>query len=87
HYGVPGPVGSVRLELIRQGNEDFEYLELLRKLLVERNRDTANDELARFIEPVCRSLTDFSLDPAQLEHQRQVVAEAIEALQAGHPAP
>ena len=32
-YGIHGPIGTMRLEMIRDGQEDYEYLYILEELL------------------------------------------------------
>lgn len=62
--GLDGPVSSIRLEVIRDGIEDFDYL----KLAEERfGPDAAAGYAARLV----RSLTDYEQDPTALERVRR----------------
>ncbi|MBR0191472.1 MAG: DUF4091 domain-containing protein [Thermoguttaceae bacterium] len=77
------PVASMRLEMLREGCEDFEFLWLLREKL-----KTATPEQRAKYEPlltvpaeITTSMTEFSKDPAPIYRHRKAVAEAIEALQ------
>ena len=80
------PVPSLRLELIRQGNEDFDMLSLLkagltavaRKLRVEDF--DADAEIASRVNRIARGTTDFSRDPAALEELRRNLLAEIENL-------
>lgn len=80
------PVPSVRLEMLRDGLEDYEYFVILKKLLEEKGTklDAAHRKNATALltvpESVSRSLTEFSTDPAAMQTHREKLARAIEAL-------
>jgi hypothetical protein len=78
YAGKDGPIGCIRLDNIRDGIEDYEYLWLLAEKLgsVEASRAAC--------VPVCTDLRIFTHDPTVVLAQRQAIAERIEALQAGH---
>ncbi len=60
--GKFGPMSSIRFEAMRDGIEDYEMLKLLEK---------KNPKLAREIcDSMVRSLTDYTLDPAQFRVAR-----------------
>ena len=94
-YPGPGktPYPSMRLEMIRDGIEDYEYLALLSRL-VERakalppadrpDEDTlrAAEELCRVPETISRTMTDYTKDPQDLFDRRREVADMIERLTA-----
>jgi hypothetical protein len=69
-----GPLGCIRLENIRDGIDDYEYLWLLGKLEggVEKAREMC--------PPVTNGLTSFTRDPAVAAGQREKIARRIEAL-------
>jgi len=69
YAGPEGPIGSIRLEAIRDGLEDFEYLWLL------GDRDNAHEACL----PVTRSMTDFTRDPSVLTRTRAEIAARIAA--------
>jgi hypothetical protein len=70
--GVDGPVSSVRLEVFRDGLEDYDYLALADRLL--------GPEAAKaFVARITRSLTDYERDPLKLEQVRRELGDAIEA--------
>lgn len=76
YAGKEGPIGCIRLDNIRDGIEDYEYLWLLAE-------KTASVEAARAAcAPVSTDLRVFTRDPTVVLAQRQVVAERIEALKA-----
>ncbi len=54
-FGINGPVGSLRLEVVRDGIEDFEYLTMLRKVYGDENTDL-------IIRSLAVSLTDWNGD-------------------------
>jgi hypothetical protein len=70
--GVYGPVTSIRLELICDGTEDYEYLTLYEKEFGENATQEAIRELTR-------SLTEFEKDPKKLEAVRDRIARALDA--------
>jgi len=69
--GIDGPVGSLRLEVLRDGLEDFDYLALADQRL-EPNASRA------FIARVARTLTDYERDPLKLEAVRRELGAALE---------
>jgi len=76
--GIDGPVSSIRLELLRDGTDDFEYLTLFERV---RGREAMQGLIRR----VTTSLNDFTDDPAVLDGVRRDLAEAVEQV-AGQPA-
>ena len=74
--GVDGPVSSQRLEIIRDGIEDFEYLTLAERWL---GRNAAREYVAR----LCTSLTEWEQDPLKLEQVRRELGTALEKSAAG----
>jgi glycosyl hydrolase family 123 len=82
--GPKGIVPSMRLEMVRDGVEDYEYLWLLRdriRAAKKRGVDTASFEGLLELPPeVAVDATHYTHDPDVLEGWRTCVAEAIEAL-------
>jgi hypothetical protein len=70
--GLDGPVSSIRLEMIRDGLEDYEYLCLLEKAKGKRAVDDA-------IAQVVTDMKKFTRSAALLERTRRQIAETIEA--------
>jgi hypothetical protein len=70
------PLPSVRLENIRDGIEDYEYLCLLRERRPESRLLAVGDDISR-------SFTSFCRDPSVIESRRLAVARAIEEAGAG----
>jgi hypothetical protein len=68
-----GPASSIRLENIRDGSEDYDYLWLLAQA---KGRDAVEACTSRLI----KTLTDFNRDPAALEKVRGQIADQLEAI-------
>ncbi len=83
---VDGPNPTVRLEMLRDGLEDYEYFVILRRLLDAKGEGLSSrkrrryEELLTVPQSVSKSLTDFSTDPSALEQHRIQLARAIEDL-------
>ena len=82
------PISSIRLECIRDGIEDYEYLALLKRL-VEKALETRTRQHAAVREAealldvpdrISRTMTEYTKDPADLFERRKAVGDAIEAL-------
>ncbi|MEM4248414.1 MAG: DUF4091 domain-containing protein, partial [Candidatus Nanoarchaeia archaeon] len=68
--GVNGPVSSIRLEMIRDGFEDFEYLTLLEKC--------AGSKVAEnYIMELVTDMVTYTQDPLKLEKVRENIAREI----------
>ncbi len=94
YFIYPGPdgvpVASVRMELVREGIEDWETIELLREVVAKAKAQTpppvalaqaeAALEEAAAIAP---ALDEFTLDMGRILSARRSVAEAILALKGG----
>ncbi len=82
---LDGPVGSFRLEMLRDGIEDYEYFAMLKRALAAR-KDLADAErvkyeaLLKVPADVYTSLTEFATSPASMEAHREKLARALEAL-------
>ena len=85
-----GPVPSIRLEVLRDGIEDHDYLSLLEQLVARARATGIGDdallgeaqELALVPPEIVRSPTEYSRNPAALLARREAVAGMIERLQA-----
>ncbi|HUS86635.1 MAG TPA: glycoside hydrolase domain-containing protein [Bacteroidales bacterium] len=83
---IEGPVPSLRIEFLRQGIEDFEYLKLLEKLLDEKT-DADPDLLVKgkiLLDIPSRIFSDgktYTKDPQDLLSYRKKLAEIIIKLQ------
>lgn len=73
---LDGPNSSYRLELLREGIEDYEYFAMLKRL------DPSN-RLLKVPESVTRRLDDYSTDPTAMEGHRIKMAREIERLKQG----
>ena len=82
------PVPSVRLEMLRDGLEDYEYFAILKAMLKRTSGKLAAAERQRYedllkVPPeVSKSLTDFSRDPNPMARHREKLARAIVDLHA-----
>ncbi len=73
HYiGVEEPIGSLRLECIRDGIEDFEYLTLFEQLY-------GSDKLELVIKQVTTSLGEYTTDEEVFTRVRCLLGMLIEA--------
>ncbi len=79
-------IGSYRLEMLREGVEDYDYLTML-KLLLKEKGDTLSaserekcEKLLIVPEEITKSVIEFSRDPKYIEKRRAEVARAIEKL-------
>jgi hypothetical protein len=85
-----GPVPSIRMEVLRDGLEDYEYLHQLGQLVArararEAFEPTLLQRAQRLLEvdpELVGSMRSYSHDPEVLLAQRAAVADAIEAIQA-----
>jgi hypothetical protein len=83
------PLSSIRLEVIRDGIEDYECLALLSRLIVKAKAHPAQDRLAPEVlkkaeelclvpETISRTLTDYTKDPNVLFERRREVNDMLE---------
>ncbi len=78
---TPGePLSSVRLETLRDGVEDYEYLHLLGELAEGRDVPAEVRELLAVPAEVSSTLTDFTRDPEVFRRYRERLAYWIEKL-------
>lgn len=79
-------VGTIRLEMIREGIEDYDYLALLKSLLKKYAKTLPAQKLAEYekllIVPdsISKSLTDFSFNTLYILRRRIKIAMAIEEI-------
>ena len=76
---LASPNSSMRLEILRDGIEDYEYFAILSRL------DPGNG-LLTVPSDVSRSLTDFTNRPEPIKRHRRALARAIEAAMKGSEA-
>jgi hypothetical protein len=69
--GVDGPVSSLRLEVIRDGLEDFDYLTLADAWL-------GKETTLKFVTKMARSLKDYEQNPRVLEETRRELGNLLE---------
>ncbi len=83
---LEGPVESLRLEMLRDGVEDYEYLAILRGLLAKHGKALPEAERKRLeallvVPPeITADMTKFTKDPAPIEARRHAIGQAIETL-------
>ena len=71
---IEGPVACIRMEMLRDGIEDYEYFAMLK-------RCDPRNPLLSVPKAVYRALDDYSADPTHMETHREKLARAIEQLQ------
>ncbi|UUZ95233.1 DUF4091 domain-containing protein [Paenibacillus sp. P25] len=88
--GIDGPVGTIRLEAIREGMEDYEYLWRLEQRLKQTasklgvaNQFPYHDALQIYYDRLYRDIRSYADDPANLLSVRQDVAEDIVGMKSG----
>ena len=69
--GVDGPVSSIRLEVIRDGLEDFDYLTLADARL-------GKEATQALVVKLARNLKDFEQNPLALEKTRRELGDRLE---------
>ena len=85
------PYPSIRLEIIRDGIEDYEYLALLRRTLEKIENSPFSDKLPAKVrqeafaltqvpEKISRRFNDFCHNPEILLQQREKIADMIEQM-------
>jgi hypothetical protein len=72
HAVIEDPVGCIRMEMLRDGIEDYEYFAMLKRC------DPENQLLA-VPEDVYRAIDDYSADPVHMEKHREKIARALES--------
>ena len=87
--GPNGPVPSIRLEVLRDGMEDYEYLQRLAEVVARAKTDGSKPpaliqqaETLLAVDPgLVESMRTYSKDSVVLERSRTAIAEMIETLQ------
>lgn len=69
-YGIRGPISSVRLEIIRDGIEDFQYLKMAEDVL-------GKSEVDRIVATVTTGILDYTRDPEVIRAARNEIGEAL----------
>lgn len=83
---LEGPVDSFRIEMLRDGIEDYEYFALLKRLLAAQGGQLSAalrakaETLLAVPKSVYSSLTEFTTDPEPMESHRVKLARAIEKI-------
>lgn len=72
YAGVEGPIGSIRLENLRDGLEDYEYLWMLAQALGD------NEAVRAQCQGVVASLEHFTRNPQTLYDYREAIARQLE---------
>ena len=79
------PIPTIRLALIRDGLEDYDYFAILRDMINTGDLSSSQRKRAeKFLKlgpEISESLQKFCKDPAVLEQRRNAVAQAIEQFQ------
>jgi hypothetical protein len=67
---VYGPIGSIRFELLREGFEELELLNMLQELGGEEEADLIT-------ESICRGIRDFTRDPNAIDQAKDQLIQEI----------
>jgi len=67
---VYGPIGSIRFELLREGFEELELLNMLQEL-------GGGKEADRITESICRGIRDFTRDPNAIDQAKDQLIQEI----------
>lgn len=82
-YGIDAPLGTIRLDAVRDAQEDYEYLWLLERLVSEANEkygtEIAGEALLRDLYDTLYSGSIAVTDPYAVLNAREEVARMIEA--------
>ncbi|MBQ9367916.1 MAG: DUF4091 domain-containing protein [Victivallales bacterium] len=87
-FVADAPVGCYRLEMFRDGIEDYEYFVMLKKLLAAKGDKLSAEKRAEYEAllkvpaDVSASLTSYTASPAPVEAHREKLARAIVVLSA-----
>lgn len=71
YAGVDGPVGSIRIEYIRDGIEDYMYLKMI-------ERELGKAEADKYISRISTDLLEYNEDPEVLLQARYEMGQALE---------
>jgi len=83
---VGPPVSCIRVEMLREGIEDYEFLWLLRDLIGKKRASLSAEQartyeaLLQVPEEITSNMTTFTTDARPLDARRAAIAEAIERL-------
>jgi len=75
-----GPVPSIRVELLREGIEDYEYFQILRGLADKPGAPPEAKALLEIPKEIIADLTHYNFDPEPMMRHRAKVAAMIERL-------
>jgi Domain of unknown function (DUF4091) len=73
--GVPGVVASMRLKWLRDGVEDYDYVQILKEY-------GKSDLAMQIVKSIAPDWTNWTRDPAKVEAAREKLGEAIEQIRA-----
>ena len=71
-YGIRGPISSIRLEMIRDGIEDFQYLKMAEETL-------GREAVDALVAQVTTGILDYTRDANVLRSVRDALGEALAA--------
>jgi len=80
------PVDCIRIEMLRDGIEDYEYLAMLRRALTAEGKGLGIEQrrsfekLLQVPDDISASMTQFTKDPKPIELHRRRLAAALETL-------
>ncbi|MFC5404512.1 glycoside hydrolase domain-containing protein [Cohnella soli] len=84
-YGLNGPIGTLRLQAIRDGNQDYEYLWLLEERIKQAAQQlgvvvSAKELIQPYYDRLFTNVKAFTKSPQDLQQVRSEIADYIEEL-------
>ncbi|MCQ6563142.1 glycoside hydrolase domain-containing protein [Paenibacillus mendelii] len=84
-YGMNSPIATLRLQTIRDGNQDFEYLWLLEDRIKQAAQQlgvqvSAKELIQPYYDRLFTNVKSFTKDPQDLQQVRSEIADFIEEL-------
>ncbi|MFC5401273.1 glycoside hydrolase domain-containing protein [Cohnella soli] len=84
-YGMKSPIATMRLQAIRDGNQDYEYLWLLEDRIKQAAQQlgvevSAKELIQPYYDRLFTNVKSFTKDPQELQQVRSEIADFIEEL-------
>jgi hypothetical protein len=67
---VFGPVSSIRLEMLREGHEELELMNMLKEL-------GGGSDADEIVASICNGIRDFSRDPNAIDEAKEAIIKEI----------
>lgn len=76
-YGVDGPISSIRMEAVREGNEDYELLKDLKEIYAEKGADAKG--ILKYLTEDIYDMASVIGGSNEYENSRKILLKALEA--------